>query len=61
MQKKPYEVHYSVLLWYTWARYVRIVQAQGRTLVVENYSTDVKMFKNIKLQRSRRIDRADAE
>ena len=47
MQKKPYEVHYSVLLWYTWARYVRIVQAQGRTLVVENYSTDVKMFKNI--------------
>ena len=46
-RKKPYGVHYRVLLWCTWARCVRIVQGQGRILVVEHYSTDVKMFENI--------------
>ena len=45
---KRYGVHYRVFLWCTWARCVRIVQAQGRILVAEHFSsTGVKMFKNI--------------
>ena len=37
------------------ARCVRIVQAQGRILVVEHYRTGVKMFKNINYSNSRGV------
>ena len=54
-RKKHTECITEYSMWCTCARCVRIMQAQGRIIVVEHYSTGVKMFKTINYYNSRGV------